>query len=131
PVRRRTFEDALAKLSPWSGDGDALRRVTLPSVDRREIWKLRHSGIEQRRSQIIERQRELSTKQGEDAARIAALRASASILDDEQAKITLAERDETWRQHLITLDQETAARFENQMRKTDEVATARLVKAKE
>lgn len=130
-TKRQAFDDAVARLFPWSGDGDALRRISLPSADRRETWKLRLSAIEQRRAQIIERQRELTTRQDEETARIAALRASASILDDEQTKLTLTERDEIWKQHLAALDRETAARFEKQMRKTDEVVTARLDRAKE
>lgn len=130
-TKRQVFDDAVARLFPWSGDGDALRRIALPPADRRETWKSRLSAIEQRRAQIIERQRELTTRQDEESARIAALRASASILDDEQTKLTVAERDEIWKQHLAALDRETATRFEKQMRKTDEVVTARLDRAKE
>lgn len=82
--------------------------------------------MEKRRSQIVERERELSTKQEEDAARLAALRDTINIMDDEEAKGALLERDDAWAQHLSVLDRETADRFETRMRATDAATAARL-----
>jgi len=131
PDKRRAFDDAVSGLHPWTGDGDALRRVPPPPADRLEAWKSTLTGIEKRRSQIVERESELLTRQKEDVARIAALREAASIMDDEGAKAALLERDEAWTHHLSDLNRETADRFENRMRKTDAVAAARLTRAKE
>ncbi|TYR33525.1 AAA family ATPase [Mesorhizobium microcysteis] len=131
PAKRQDFEDAVGGLHPWSGDGDELRRMSPPAADRVEFWKRASSDIEKRRSQIIERQRELSTKQEEDAARLAALREAIDIMDDDEAKAALLEREEAWAQHLSVLDRETADRFETRMRATDAAAAARLNRARE
>ncbi|MEO3388787.1 hypothetical protein [Mesorhizobium sp. CAU 1741] len=131
PTERQAFDDATTELHPWSGDGDALRRILPPATDRVESWKSTHSELEKRRSQIVERERELTTKQEEDAARLAALRDAIDIMDDEEAKATLLERDDAWAQHLLVLDRETASRFETHMRATDAAAAARLNSARQ
>lgn len=131
PAKRQDFEDAVGGLHPWSGDGDELRRMSPPPADRVEFWKRASSDIEKRRSQIIERERELATKQEEDAARLAALREAIDIMDDDEAKAALLEREEAWAQHLSVLDRKTADRFEARMRVTDAAAAARLNSARE
>ena len=131
PAKRQAFDDAATELHPWAGDGDALRRISPPAADRVESWKSTHSELEKRRSQIVERERELSTKQEEDAARLAALRDAIVIMDDEEAKAALLERDDAWAQHLSVLDRETADRFETRMRATDAAAAARLNSARQ
>jgi len=129
--RRQAFDDGVSGLHPWTGDGDALRQISPPRADRLEAWKSSLASLDKRRSQIDERERELSTKHEEDAARVAALREAATIMDDEEAKAGLLERDEAWAHHLSVLDRETAHRFENRMRKTDAVAAVRFSGAKE
>jgi uncharacterized protein YhaN len=131
PAKRLDFEDAIGGLHPWSGDGDELRRISPPATDRVEFWKRASSDLEKRRSQIIERERELSTKQKEDEARLAALREAIDIMDDDEAKAALLEREEAWARHLSVLDRETADRFETRMRVTDAAAAARLNSARE
>jgi uncharacterized protein YhaN len=131
PAKRQAFDDATTELHPWAGDGDALRRISPPATDRVESWKSTCSELEKRRSQIVERERDLSTKQEEDAARLAALRDAIDIMDDEEAKAALLERDDAWAKHLSVLDRETADRFETRMRTTDAAAVARLNSARE
>lgn len=129
--RRRAFDDGIGGLHPWTGDGNALRQISPPYADRLEAWKSSLTSLDKRCSQIVERERELSTKHERDAARIVALREAATIVDDEEAKADLLERDEAWTHHLSELDRESAHRFENRMRKTDAVAAARFNGAKE
>lgn len=129
--RRQAFDDACGGLHPWTGDGDALRRIVLPDAGRLEAWKATLAALDKRCAQISERERELSTRHEEDAARLAALRDAATIMDDDEAKAALLERDEAWAQHLSTLDRETADRFETQLRTTDAIAAARFSGAKE
>jgi len=131
PTKRQAFDDAAIELHPWAGDGDALRRISPPAADRVDSWKSTHRELEKRRSQIVERERELSTKQEEDSARLAALRDAIDIMDDEEAKAALLKRDEAWAQHLSALDRETAGRFETRMRATDAAAAARLNSARQ
>ncbi|HBQ31649.1 AAA family ATPase [Brucella anthropi] len=131
PAKRQAFNDAAIELLPWVGDGDELRRISSPAADRVEFWKGTSSNIEKRRSQIIERERELSTKQQEDDARLAALRQAIDILDDDQEKAALLEREEAWEQHLSVLNRETADRFEIRMRVTDGAAAVRLNSARQ
>jgi uncharacterized protein YhaN len=131
PAKRQGLDDAKIELHPWEGDGDALRRISPPASDRVESWKSTHSQLEKRRSLIVERERELATKQEEDTARLVALRDAIDIMDDEEANAALSERDDAWAQHLSVLDRETANRFENHMRATDAGAAARLNSAKQ
>ncbi|MGL5445902.1 MAG: AAA family ATPase [Rhabdaerophilum sp.] len=130
PAKRQAFNDAAIELHPWTGDGGALRRISPPASDRLESWKSSHSELEKRRSQIIERERELSTKQEEDAACLAARRDALDIMDDDEAKAALLDRDDAWAQHLSVLDRETADRFEIRMRATDAAAAVRLNSAR-
>ncbi|GAA4131105.1 AAA family ATPase [Aminobacter aganoensis] len=131
PAKRRALDDAAAELHPWAGDGDALRRISPPGTKRLESWKSTHSELEKRRSQIVERERELLTNQEEDAAQLTALRDAIDIMDDEEVKAALLDRDDAWAQHLSVLDRETADRFEARMRATDAAAAARLNSARE
>jgi len=62
---------------------------------------------------------------------MAALREAIDIMDDDEAKAALLEREEAWAQHLSVLDRETADRFETRMRATDAAAAARLNRARE
>ena len=82
PGKRLDFDDAVGGLHPWTGDGDALLHLKLPSAERVEAWKLTHSGLEKRHSQLRERERELFTKRDEDIARIAALPARGQVKAD-------------------------------------------------
>lgn len=131
PARRQAFDDAAFELHPRSGNGDGLRHISPPAADRVAFWKSTSSDIEKRRSQFIERERELSTKQEDDAARLAALREAIDIMDDEEAKAALLEREDAWARHLTVLDRETADCFETRMRATDAAAAARLDGARE
>lgn len=131
PAKRQAFDDTAIEMHPWAGDGDALRRISPPATDRVESWRLTYSELEKRRSQIAERDRELSTKQEEDTARLATLRDTIDIMDDEEAKAALLERDDAWAQHLSVLDRETADRFDIRMRATDAAAAARLNSARQ
>jgi uncharacterized protein YhaN len=131
PAKRQAFDDATTELRPWTGDGDALRRISPPAAAHLEPWKSTHSELEKRRAQIVERARELTTKQEEDIARLDALRDAIDIMDDEEANAALGERDDAWAQHLSVLDRETAHRFEARMRVTDAAAAARLNSARQ
>lgn len=126
PTTRQAYDDAVSGLHPWAGEGDVLRRISLPSTDRVESWKSAYRELEKRRSQIVEREREFSAKQEEFVARLAVLRDAVDIMDDEEAKAALLERDAAWAQHLSILDRKTANHFETRMRATDAAADARL-----
>jgi uncharacterized protein YhaN len=131
PDKQQGFDNAIVVLHPWVGDGYALRRIAPPTSTRTEHWKSALGSIDKRRSQYAERKAELAMKRDEDTARIDALHAAAGIIDDSEAAAVLAERDEVWKQHLATLDRDSAHRFEDRMRRTDAVAAARLGHAKD
>ncbi|UES41950.1 AAA family ATPase [Roseibium aggregatum] len=131
PGKRRTLEDAIDELHPWTGEAADLRKMSLPHHDRLNAWKSTLEGIEKRRSQIVERKQELSARNSEDTARISALREASTIMNDEEAKAALIERDQAWAHHLSSLVRETADRFEQEMRKTDAIVEARLNGVKE
>lgn len=126
PDKRRAFDETFGELLPWAGEGAELRKISPPRPDRLALWKLTFDGIEKRRTQIVERKRELSTRCNEDTAKISYLREASDILDDDAAKAAVQERDTLWTHHLSSLNRETADRFEREMRKTDAIVDARL-----
>jgi len=131
PEKQQAFDNAIVGLHPWTGDGDILRKIWPPPTDRLEHWRFVLTSIDKQRAQCVERETEFATKRDEDAARILALHDAAGVVDDDEATAALVERDEAWTQHLAAMDRETAHRFEDKMRRTDAVATARLGSAKE
>lgn len=131
PLKRQAFDDALAQLHPWHGDGDGLRRIVPPAADRIQSWQALNNEFEKRRSQAEERLRELQDEKAQVGARLSALRDAVDILDDEEAKASFAARDGAWTDHLAALARSTADVFETRMRATDAAMTARLVSARE
>lgn len=130
-AKQQAFDDAVVSLHPWTGDGEALRKISPPATGRLDHWKSVLTSLDKQRSQYVERQAELSTARDEDFARLTALRETAGFIDDEQANAATIERDEAWARHLAMMDMETAHRFEDKMRRTDAVAAARLQSARE
>ena len=124
--KQQLFDDAISALYPWSGDGDTLRRISLPDAERIAAWKAALTALDKRRALHLDNQRTFSTALQDDTARAVALRGAASIIDDDEANAVTLERNEAWEQHLRALDLETANRFAEKMQKTDTVAASRL-----
>ncbi|GGA48873.1 ATP-binding protein [Pelagibacterium lentulum] len=129
--RQQDFDEALAKLQPWSGDRAILKALAFPQPEQIENWEALYTDIEARRSKVLERINALEAEKKEDEARIAALREAAGVIADADAAAALADREEAWQHHLASLDQKSAAQFEGKMRKTDALANARLAAAQE
>jgi uncharacterized protein YhaN len=125
------FADAVAPLHPWSGDGEALRRITLPDAARLEAWRAALASLEKRRAGHAERLRQLDLQLGQEAIRLSLLKASAGNISDVDSEAAFAARDEAWRAHRVALDRVTADAFEAKMRTMDDVSSARIASAKE
>jgi uncharacterized protein YhaN len=125
----RRYEEVLAALVPWSGDGAALQALAMPDAAQREAWRGKLAALESRR--LVERQRldDFVRQQSEQEARIAALRGETGAIDDAQAAGLRAERDAAWQRHITILDHSSAARFEERMRAEDVLADLRLARA--
>ncbi len=129
PLRRRAFDEALAALAPWHGDGARLAALACPEPDRIEAWKSASSSLDGRRSVHRGRLQDLVTAEREQAARIAAIEAGAGRIGDVDAAAVRTERDAAWAVHRAELDRATADRFEHAMREADTVADARVAHA--
>lgn len=127
--RRQEFEQALACLRPWSGDGAALRALAVPETLQMERWRGALSHAEAERSTVSKRLSELIAQDREQEARGAALATGGDTLDDAGATALRAARDAAWEAHLARLDRPSAEAFEQKMRATDAVADLRLARA--
>lgn len=128
---QRVFEQALAALAPWMGDGVAQRALVMPDVARLEEWRRALPVLESRKAAETQRLGELRAQEHEQAARLAALRGEAGGIDDASAGDLRADRDAAWHRHLAALDRETAAAFEARMRADDALGDLRLARASE
>ena len=126
---RRRFAEALAPLHPWSAGPEALARLVLPTPQRIEGWKGRLAELDARRAQVAQQRAATTSDIAEGEARLGALRQSATLLDDEEARDALSARDAAWARHKQALEPETAARFEQLMRNSDAIAATRLAGA--
>lgn len=131
PEKKKLFADAIALLHPWSGDGEALRRLRLPNTARIADWRSVLALLEKRRAEHAGQSRDLVSRLQENTARIDAIRNSAGRIGDEDAHAILTARDGAWKKHLTELDRETASLFEEKMREADKIAAARLAGAQE
>lgn len=126
PSATRLYEALRDGLAPWSGDGDALRAVSLPDTRLLDVWRLKASVIEKRLAELGEKRRDLITNQRQAGARIAAIRAQAGAIDDAEAARLRAARDTAWAAHAKALDAASAAAFVTVLEADDALAKARL-----
>lgn len=129
--KQQLFDDTIIALHPWSGDGDALRRIVPPDAERIAVWKSAFAALEKRRTLHLDNQRALNETLQDDTARAAALRDATSIIDDDEAHEATVERNAAWEAHLRALDLTTANDFAEKLKKTDEIAASRLNGAKQ
>jgi uncharacterized protein YhaN len=126
PSATRRYEALRDGLAPWSGDGDALRAVSLPETRLLDGWRLKANAMEKRQAELGDKRRDLITSQREAGARIAAIRALAGAIDDAEAVRLRAARDKAWADHARAFDAPSAATFIAALGADDALATARL-----
>ncbi|MER9578545.1 AAA family ATPase [Mesorhizobium sp. M0400] len=129
--RQTKLADAMRRLQPWSGDADALSKISVPPPTQMAAWKTLAADLQRDKAVFSERLAELEQSRITTSSRLAAVCASADLADDDTAAATRRERDETWRNHRADLKAETADVFAAALIKDDHVGAARLAHAGE
>lgn len=135
----RAFEDerqtglanAMRRIRPWSGDAEALSKMPVPPPMQMASWKTLAAELQRDNAVFSERLAEYEQSRITTSSRLAAVRASADITDDETAAAIRREREEAWRNHRADLKTETADVFAAALAKDDHVGAARLAHAGE
>ncbi|MDX8479841.1 AAA family ATPase [Mesorhizobium sp. VK24D] len=124
--RQTRLADAMRRLQPWSGDAEALSKMSVPPPTQMAQWKTLAADLQRDKAVLSERLAEHEQSRISASSRLAAVRASAEIADDETAAAIRRERDEAWRNHRADLKAETADVFAAALAKDDHVGQARL-----
>ncbi|RWI16734.1 MAG: hypothetical protein EOQ94_29335 [Mesorhizobium sp.] len=135
----RAFEDeqqtslahAMRRLRLWSGDAEALSRMSVPVPTQIAAWKKLAADLQRDKAVLSERLAEHEQSRISTSGRLAVVRASAAIADDETAAAVRRDRDEAWRNHRADLKAETADVFAAALARDDQVGAARLAHAGE
>ncbi|MGX9574274.1 ATP-binding protein [Mesorhizobium sp. f-mel] len=129
--RQTKLADAMRRLRPWSGDADALSKMSVPTATHIASWKTLSADLEKEKAVFSERLAEHEQSRVSTSSRMAAVRASVDLADDDTAAAIRDERDEAWRSHRADLTAETADVFAAALAKDDHVGAARLAHAGE
>ncbi|KUM27542.1 hypothetical protein AU467_16715 [Mesorhizobium loti] len=129
--RQTKLADAMRRLQPWSGDADALSKISVPPPTQMAAWKTLAADLQRDKAVFSERLAEYEQNRVATSSRLAAARASADLADDDTAAAIRCERDEAWRNHRADLKAETADVFVAALAKDDHVGAARLAHAGE
>ncbi|RWP02714.1 AAA family ATPase [Mesorhizobium sp.] len=124
------WEPAVRRLHAWSGDAQALAKISVPSARQVAAWKTRSAELRTSRAVLSERLAEYQGNHELLSARLDALRASVDVTDDEAAAIRRA-RDEAWTRHRDDLLGETADDFAVALARDDSIGAVRLANARE
>ncbi|TIP79553.1 MAG: hypothetical protein E5X60_37815, partial [Mesorhizobium sp.] len=90
------WKAAVRRLHPWSGDAQALAKISIPSARQVGAWKTRSAELRTSRAVLSERLAEYQGNHELLSARLDALRASVDVTDDEAAAAIRHARDEAW-----------------------------------
>lgn len=140
---RQDFDDAFSAIAPWSGDGEALLRLSCLDPERIGRWD---AALDRLRQEEIDLERERADRADErDRAltEIDLARQNAGGADDEAAEASLEQRKRAWSDHRSGLSDlgetpekpdleailQSADRFETRMTDHDAVALARFQQA--
>ncbi|CDX38016.1 conserved hypothetical protein [Mesorhizobium sp. ORS 3359] len=129
--RQTGLADAMRRLRPWSGDAEALSKMPVPPPMQMAAWKTLAADLQRDKAVFSERLVEHEQSRTSTSLRLAAVRASAEIADDDTAAAIRRERDEAWRNHRADLKVETADVFAAALARDDHVGAARLAHAGE
>lgn len=123
---QEALDERLAALAPWREDMDELATMLVPGPETLERWKLTQEAIQTRIDQHRAEIDRLRTECARLFAQLDAVSGAAGLPTDEEAAAMRAERDHAWAQHRARLDAASADRFEELLRRDDEVVARRF-----
>ncbi|QKD19515.1 AAA family ATPase [Mesorhizobium sp. NZP2077] len=129
--RQTRLAGAMRRLQPWSGDAEALSKISVPLLTQMAAWKTLAASLQKDKAVLSERLTEHEQNRVSTSSRLAAVRAAADLADDDTAAAIRRERDEAWRNHRADLRAETADVFAAVLARDDHVVMARLSRAGE
>ncbi|MER8383379.1 AAA family ATPase [Mesorhizobium sp. M1399] len=129
--RQTRLADAMRRLQPWSGDADALSKISVPPPTQMAAWKTLAADLQRDKAVFSERLAEHERSQVAPSSRLAAVRASVNLADDEAAAAIRRDREAAWRNHRADLQAETADAFATALARDDHVSADRLAHAGE
>ncbi|MDX8449920.1 ATP-binding protein [Mesorhizobium captivum] len=129
--RQTVLADAMRRLQPWSGDAPSLSRMSVPTPVHIAAWRTLAAELERDKAVLSERLAEHEQSRIAASSRLASLRMSVDLTDDEAAATIRRERDKAWRTHRSDLDAHTADLFATAMAKDDHVGAVRVAHASE
>ncbi|WP_145109159.1 YhaN family protein [Cereibacter sediminicola] len=122
---RERLGAAMARLAPWSGDGENLAALAVPSPAQIAGWE---TGLEAARQEAADAAREaeavgadLDRVRSDRVRRVSAGTAVGATLAD--AAAARSRRESLWAAHLVALDADSAQRFEQAMREDDRLSS--------
>lgn len=125
-----TLSDALSGLTYNSQTFDAAPDCSV-AIEEAEELDERHSALMEKRGKLKNDCDELRRDIDTLKLRIAHLKGTSGIVDDEAAHTAATERDRLWRTHRNSLSEATAAAFEYAMQTVDQISETRLAHAAE
>ncbi|RWX61789.1 hypothetical protein EOA24_29420, partial [Mesorhizobium sp. M2A.F.Ca.ET.039.01.1.1] len=129
--RQTKLAEAMRRLQPWSGDAHALSKISAPPPTQVAAWKTLAADLQRDKAVLSERLAGHEQNRATTSSRLAAVRASVDLADDDTAAAIRRERNEAWRNHRADLKAETADVFVAALTKDDHVGAARLAHAGE
>ncbi|HEV7275225.1 MAG TPA: AAA family ATPase [Devosiaceae bacterium] len=122
---------AVLRLHPWSGTGEALAALQVPSPRQVSGWRALLGKHEAEVSGLKSGLQEHRLTRDATAQHLEALKARVAVPDDEVASKTRAARNSAWAAHREGLEAETADAFASILAEDDAVGASRLANARE
>jgi uncharacterized protein YhaN len=129
--RQTKLADAMRRLRPWSGDAEALSKMSVPTPTHIAAWKTLSADLQKGKAVFSERLAEHEQSRVSSSSRLAAVRSLVDLTDDGTAATIRRERDEAWRNHRADLKDETADIFAAALARDDNAGAVRLAHAGE
>jgi uncharacterized protein YhaN len=122
-VVRDRLAAMMARLAPWQGDAAELEALRLPPAGQVQDWRRAlgeaSAGLDRNRADMARLQDEMARLEVQAGAT-----AQAGIVSVEDAAAARALREKLWAAHRARLDAETADRFEDALRRDDQITAA-------
>jgi uncharacterized protein YhaN len=123
--------DALAALTPWSGDTEDLVGLPVPDAARLDAMGEELKEADDALKEDARAITELEVVRDRLVAEMDAVRETTGLVDDETARDRRAARDTAWRAHRAAMDPSTADHFEATMAMDDAATDSRISHATE
>ncbi len=117
------WRQQVARLAPWTGDGDALAAMAVPTTEQLASWGRDLTKAQQDLDHASQLARQADDAAIRTEAALQSLQASGPFTLAEAAAAR-ALRENLWSVHLASLDRATAERFETALRHDDQITAA-------